>query len=546
MKYKTTILLFAIIILASILRLWQLGNVPPSPDWDEVALGYNAYSIAVTGKDEYAKSFPVVLRSFDDYKPALYAYLIIPTYKIFGLNTFAVRLPSSIFGILTVLATYFILKELFNRKTPIPLLSTFLLAISPWHIQFSRIAFESNIGLAFNVFAILFFLLGLRKPYMLIFSAACMGLAIYVYQSEKVFTPLLFPLLVLVFRKELFRLPKKYLFLSCITGLLIVFPMVFYIATNTDALTRARGVSVFSADHQFLGDYALRNVVNKENNDVIGMLFDNRRVLYAKFVIANYLSHYNLYWLFLSGDEARHHAPEMGLLYLFELPLLLIGLYVFIFTKIDKTIKFFILGWFLIAPIPAAFTTGVPHAVRTLNFLPTFQIFTAFGLLQFFSWVEDRRLLYRFIFLTMFTALSSFNFTFYLNQYFVQQNHYYSQAWQYGYKELIGYIVPIEKKYNKIVVSNQPHLDQSYMFFLFYLQYPPEKYHKATGNASGGFAETHNFDKYEFRPINWDLEHKDGKTLFIGRPKDFEYKAVNTMKTIYFLDNQPAIQVVEG
>src|SRR5258708_252135 len=79
MHKKVLLLFIGIIFIATLLRLWQLGNMPPSPDWDEVALGYNSYSILHTGKDEFGKLFPVVLRSFDDYKPALYAYLAIPT-----------------------------------------------------------------------------------------------------------------------------------------------------------------------------------------------------------------------------------------------------------------------------------------------------------------------------------------------------------------------------------------------------------------------------------------------------------------------------------
>ena len=89
MSKKIILLLTLIIIVASILRLWQLSKVPSSPDWDEVALGYNAYSIMQTGRDEYGKFLPIILRSFDDYKPALYAYLAMPTISIFGLSVFS-------------------------------------------------------------------------------------------------------------------------------------------------------------------------------------------------------------------------------------------------------------------------------------------------------------------------------------------------------------------------------------------------------------------------------------------------------------------------
>src|SRR2546423_2218531 len=98
-KKLVTLLLFAIVILSAVLRLYQLGAVPISPDWDEAALGYNAYSIMQTGRDEFGTLLPVVLRSFDDYKPALYTYLIIPFIPFFDLTVLAVRLPSALFGI---------------------------------------------------------------------------------------------------------------------------------------------------------------------------------------------------------------------------------------------------------------------------------------------------------------------------------------------------------------------------------------------------------------------------------------------------------------
>src|SRR5882672_5344130 len=86
LKSKTVLSLLFILLLAAVLRLWQLGSVPPSPDWDEAALGYNAYSIMQTGKDEYGKFMPIVLQSFDDYKPALYMYFIMPFIPIFDVS----------------------------------------------------------------------------------------------------------------------------------------------------------------------------------------------------------------------------------------------------------------------------------------------------------------------------------------------------------------------------------------------------------------------------------------------------------------------------
>jgi 4-amino-4-deoxy-L-arabinose transferase-like glycosyltransferase len=547
MNKKIVLFLLGIILaIAIILRVWQLGSVPSSPDWDEAALGYNAYSILQTGKDEYGKFLPVILRSFDDYKPALYTYLIIPLLLVFDLNISVVRFPAAFFGVLAVLATYFLVKELVSGRyrEQISLLSAFFLAISPWHLQFSRIAFETQVGLAFNIFSILFFLKGLKKPYFLLFSAFFAALSIHTYQSEKVYLPILFIVLLAIYWREIIRIPKKWLGGAVILGLVILSPLFIEIMTNQNVLLRAKGVSVFSNQTEFLKRNVLKYNVDKENNDILGLIVNNRRVEYGKAVVAGYIAHYDLNWLFITGDNERHHAPYMGLLYLFELPLLLVGIYIVLFGNISRKAKLTIFAIFLIAPIPASVTSGVPHAVRTINFLPTFQIFTAFGLLYFVLYLAQLKRIVAFTAYGIFGLLVLLNFMYYLNQYFVQQNYYFSEYWQYGYKEAIDYIKPIAKNYDTIVVSNKAPLDQSYMFFLFYYKYNPLEYQKLGGTVSGGFAESHKgFNNFVFRPIEWEKEDKQG-VLFIGRPNDIPESA-NILHKISYLNGKPAIVIAD-
>ncbi|MBI2442986.1 MAG: hypothetical protein HYV40_03725 [Candidatus Levybacteria bacterium] len=560
---RSTILLILIIILGFCVRLWQIGSVPPSPNWDEVALGYNAYSILHTGRDEYGKFFPAVLRSYDDYKPAAYAYFIIPFIVFLGLNPISVRLPAVVVGTLAIVGVYFLVKEVFDRSSlelgkksfsaEIPaLLATFLLAISPWHIQFSRIAFESGVGVAFNIFALLFLLVGLRKPAVLLLSAFCFGLTPSIYQSDKVFTPLLFLVVVFVYRKSIFKVPKRYLFLAAAIGIMTIFPAAWFQLTDTQALSRAQGVSIFADQTAFLKDTSNRLLYDRERGDVLGLIFDNRRVAFIKAAIAGYLSHFDLNWLFIHGDLPRHHAPFMGLLYLWELPFLLIGIYTILFGKYDKRVKTLLILWFLIAPLPASITSGVPHAVRTLNFLPTFQVFVAFGILSTFAFLlhifrsHPRYKVFLIIMSSCYGVLILWNTIFYLNEYFVQQNYYTSVDWQYGYKEAVESVKKIEGKYGKIIVSNQPPLDQSYMFFLFYLKYPPKDYQEENlTNLSGGFRENHAFSKYEFRPIDWTNEAKDRSILYVGRSNDFP-EGVNVLEKVYYLNGDPAIAIVPG
>lgn len=549
MRFTFIVVVLGIIIfIAAFFRLWRLGDVPSSLNWDEVALGYNAYSLLQTGKDEYGNVFPFVLRSYNDYKPGLYAYFVIPSIIVFELTPFAVRFPSAFFGILSVFATYFLAKELFAEKkytSYYSLAAAFLLAISPWHIQFSRIAFESNVAVSFNILFTLFFLKGLKKPIFLPLSSMLMALNFYMYQSAKVFVPLLALSLFIIFRKELFRVEKKYLIAAVAIGLLVALPMVSYMLTSKEALARAQGVSIFSDTTPLLKENAQRLIVDQEKNDLLGLILDNRRVFYVKTVLAGYFSHFDLKWLFITGDIARHHAPYMGLLYLVELPFLLFGLYIMLFDdNIPKKLKLLIFTWFLITPIPASITSDVPHAVRTLNFLPLFQIFTALGFgtalikvssikYQILRVVELRYLLFAFYFF-----LISFNFIYYFNQYFVQQNYFYARDWQYGYKQVIDYIRQQRFNNKKIIVSNKKEMSQSHMFTLFYLGYDPNKYLSEGGTRTD---ENNKFSNFEFRSFEYDNEHN---VFLVGSSTDFP-ESLEPLYTIYYPDKTIAIKIVE-
>ncbi len=547
MKKNLNKILFALVILiAIVLRFWQLGVVPPSPDWDEAALGYTAYSIKETGKDEYGKSFPVILRSYDDYKPALYAYLIIPFIKFLGLNIVSVRLPSAIFGVIAVISTYFLVRQLFDKykdKDRLAILSSFLLAISPWHLHFSRIAFEAQVGLSMNILSILFFLKGLKNKIFLIPGVFFVASSIYVYQSEKVYLPILFAFFGLIYFREILKIPKKWLIGSLVLGLVLIAPMVHGLISDRNALLRARGVSVFYDQTQFLKKSAFKLSEDKKNNDILGLLVDNRRVEYGKAIISGYISHFDLNWLFVRGDIERHHAPGMGLMYLFELPFLLVGIYILFFWQGERKTKLTLFSILLISPIAASITSGVPHAVRNINFLPILQILVALGILTTFLRLKTydlRRPLFM-LGIVVYCTIVFANFVYFLNQYFVQQNYFYSESWQYGYKDAVEAILPIEKNYNKVIVSNDRPLDQSYMFFLFYLKYDPKSYLATGGTYSGGFREDHFFGKYEFREISWDSEETGN--LYVGRPEDFP-DGLGSIKTINYLDGEEAIMIV--
>jgi len=553
------IVLAGIIALAIVLRFWQLGSVPVSPDWDEAALGYNAYSILKTGRDEYGTFLPRVLRSFDDYKPPLYTYLAIPSVAVFGLNVWATRLPSAVMGVLAVIGTYVLVLELFHntltqgskrdgtRSSPrlTAMLTAFLLAISPWHLQFSRIAFEANTGVTLNIWGLVAFLKGLKSRVWLLVSAFIFGVSLYAYHSERVFVPLLLLILTVLFWRELIRDRTK-IILGILVGLAVVSPLIPVILDKT-SITRLKGTSTLSDQTGLLMRSVGKLEDDLEAGDRIGTLFDNRRIVYAWTLIDGYISHFSLRWLFIVGDNDRHHAPGNALMYLWELPFLLWG--IFTIWKSRGRLSKLLLGWLIIVPVAASPTSETPHAIRTLVALPVLQIFTAVGIIGSVRPVITRLASERGIVrmagvlaAVVFLVFAAANTAYYFHMYYSHLNHEYSKFWQYGYEEAVRYAEARKDKYKKIVVSTA--LEQPHMFFLFYTKYDPAAYQASGGTASGGFAEIKNrFDKYEFRPIpSWTSEKHDGATLYIGSPKEI---AVGDAYVISFLSGEDAIRISE-
>src|SRR3990167_8570139 len=158
MKIIKNWILIAVLVVAALVRLWNLGINPPHLTPDEASLGYNAYSILKTGKDEFGKTLPIVFKSFGDFKPGFYVYLTVPSVAVFGLTEFATRFPSAFAGVLSVLLIFLIIKELFPERKYLPILGAFVSALNPWLVFFSRGAWEVNLSLTLTLIGIFFFL----------------------------------------------------------------------------------------------------------------------------------------------------------------------------------------------------------------------------------------------------------------------------------------------------------------------------------------------------------------------------------------------------
>lgn len=157
---RKKLILILIILLAFALRFYRLDSYP-ALNADEAAIGYNAYSLIRTGLDEHGNPWPIHFQSFNDYKPGLYFYIVIPFVRFLGLSEWAVRIPGALLGVLTVLVIYLLVKELFKSEK-LALLSSLFLAISPWHIHFSRGGWEVNVATFFITLGVWLFLRALK------------------------------------------------------------------------------------------------------------------------------------------------------------------------------------------------------------------------------------------------------------------------------------------------------------------------------------------------------------------------------------------------
>src|SRR5260221_172110 len=181
-----------IIVLAFVLRFYQLNSYP-ALNADEAAIGYNAYSLLQTGKDEHGNPWPIHFQSFNDYKPGLYVYIVMPFVATLGLNEWAVRIPGAMAGVGTVLVIYFLTKELFKKnKESLSLFTAFLIAISPWHIHFSRGGWEVNVATFFITTGLLFFFkyISQSKLKFLVLSSLFFVLSLYTYHAARIIVPL--------------------------------------------------------------------------------------------------------------------------------------------------------------------------------------------------------------------------------------------------------------------------------------------------------------------------------------------------------------------
>ena len=502
-------LLIAILIVAAFLRLWKLGSIPYTLNPDETSLGYNAYSILKTGRDEHGKLMPIILKSFGDYKPGLYVYLTIPSVAIFGLNEFAARLPSALAGVLTVYLIFLIVRSLFTNHRSLSTFVAIVAATNPWLILFSRGAWEVNVSLTLTLLGIYFFLRALENSLFTVHCSLAFALTLITYQGAKLSTFVVVVLLIVLYWKDVLKIKAKYIFFGLLIAAIISSPVVLSFTKGQTG--RLKVFSIFS--YKDPGQY---------EKNLNHYLFHSESLFYKRGILSRFFNHFSGRFLFFEGDwsNPRHSAPNSGMLLIGDLAILLLGL-IFIFRNYSLYAKPYtlILLWLIFASLPSILSRDQVHSVRALNMAVPLVIMIGFGYNFLFEKLHSWKHL---IILLLFVP----SFLYFCDSYFIHFAKHGTDLWNLGYKEVVGNVTRIQDRYKAIKV--QQSFAQPYIYFLFYdaggtfgpQKYDPAKYQRESkwieSEYKGDVGYVTHLDNIEFADINWPSGKNEHGTLFVA------------------------------
>lgn len=534
-KHYFDVFLVIILLMASVTRLLQLGNYPPSPYWEEVALGYDAYSLLKTGQDHHGNPWPIVaFESFGDWKPSFYFYVAVPSIAIFGLSVDAVRLPAAVAGIGSVILIGLLpillyrskLFESFSKLSidlvkNLGLWLALLMAIEPWAVIFSRAAWEANFATFLLLLGVTLWLWSFSATFkksilLLVCSATAFGIAMYTYHSARLIAPLLLLYLeswrwISAFQKSKSKIVWKLLIthsiLVIVLLLLIASPMILSLS-NPEVSGRFATENIFTDISIIEESNRLKEI---DDNSILSRLFFHRYLLFARKIVINYTTYFNIDFLFNTGEEnMRHSTGFTGMLFWSELFFLSVGFLALI--RRHRALLVFLMGWLLIALLPATLTTVNPHALRTLPSLPIWILVAGLGVLTTQNWLKRqinqlqalctslKKIAQSLITLAL-VGLFLIQFGIFAHYYIMIYPKLYAAAWwQYGYEQLFQQLnqILIKSEYRDLPIFISRERGRPAMYDWFYSKTNPRLVQSAEATAKKDQSEFLEFNNKKY------------------------------------------------
>lgn len=537
--------LLLIFILGLALRLISLGSVPIGISQDEIGQGYTAYSILKTGYDEWGRTLNFsTFKAFGDYRSTLQTFLMIPSISLFGLSEFAIRLPSAIFGSLSVIVIYFLSNKLFSKLNP-GIYASLILALSPWAIQFSRSALEANLFFTFFGTALLLLISLSHKTRNIILSFILFGLSLYTYHSAKLFVHLFLFLFVILNRKDIFKSNIRVYLTSAVIFLLLATP-AYLDSLFGGGNSRAASVLITNFSKEELSTISDQQYYSKLNslNPIFSRILSNK-VLYSidKFT-ENYFSYLSpSFWFTEGGREITYSTfPGVGLLNLFTLPLIVIaGIY--IFKNRHHKIHQLLIIWLVLGILPAALTKEGyrPNRVASLMGLPELIAGVGMATLIESKYFKNKLILISSLIFVLLTLSS------YFNTYFFTSPIRYPSAMAYGYKSLVNKVNIHSKTFSKVIIEKG---ENNHIFFAFYSKLEPKIYQENSLNWERnmnqyrlGFIDQqspYQLGSYTYKNIDYQTDMMPGTLLVIRGQNLRDQDRPLIIDQVNYYDGKPA------
>jgi 4-amino-4-deoxy-L-arabinose transferase-like glycosyltransferase len=403
------LVLIAIVLVALVARTVGLGRIPPPLFRDEAEKGYNAYCLAKTGCDYEGRRLPLFTNVFGTYTSAIYQYASTPFVGLSGLEVWSTRLTAALVGTATVVLLFLLARALFDPPTA--LVAAAILALSPWHVCFSRWA-QQGIFLPLLFTLAAWGVVQLRKGWGpgLAIAAAAIALAAYAYSVGRALAPPFLLLLVLVARAEIAR-RKRWAVVAALVLAVLVAPTLWFVVRHADqAQARFRRISIAQP--------------GRAPAEVVGRF------------LLNYARHFDPVYLAARGDALpRHSPPGIGQIYPLEILLVLSGLF-FLARRRDAAAAV-VVGWLAIAPVASSMTeVGIPHALRSLAGAPAFALAAAVGLTELVRRLRPRA---RRVLIALVAAAELAAASYFLILYFGPYPRESAQHWQAGLGEALAF-----------------------------------------------------------------------------------------------------------
>jgi len=472
------------------LRLYKLGDIPAGLFCDEAANGYNAWSLLHYGQDEHGKTFPLFIWSFFAFKYPLYIYPSMLWTGLLGLTELSTRMQAAVYGTATVAVAFLIGRQLFRPTAG--LAAAVFLAVLPWHVHFSRIAFSLIgfpfwFGLGFYFLARALGAAGRRRDWLL--AAFFLGACVYSYAISQAIVPLLLLAVVLLFPDVLWRRRGDVL-LAALVGLLTIGPfLVFQYRYLRQATIYTNQISVFGSD--------------KPLRERLEIVFEQHLPQY-----------FNRQFLFEQGDPIlRHGVRNQGVLYAAMLPWMVIGALAALLRRGRVAKLLFV--WLLLYPLGASMAWETPSASRSILGTLIFALLAGIGIDSAAAVLQ--RLPRLWLRVPPILALLGFaawqmapQVQAYLHRYFVEYPTYAAvgiEGFQYGYRDLFRLIKQWRRPKDRVLQSTTV-VNSPYIFGLFYGDGSPPVRRSEWGDAELDIGWT--------RPAQIDQWYRPGEPLLLA------------------------------